>query len=44
MSNMNTDIGGRIDKYNMAVFFLQLAAYNDLVSRTAIIQEMKFFP
>ena len=32
LSNMNTDSTGQIDKYNLAVFFLKLGAYELLVN------------
>ena len=32
LHNMNTDSTGKIDKYNLAVFFLKLAAYEFLVN------------
>ena len=44
MSNMNTDGRGKIDKYNLAVFFLKLAAFNDLVIQDKIEKEMGFHP
>ena len=32
LHNMNTESTGKIDKYNLAVFFLKLAAYEFLVN------------
>ena len=32
IQNMNMDSTGKIDKYNLAVFFLKLAAYESLIN------------
>ena len=44
MSNMNKDAEGNIDKFNLAIFFLKLAAYDHLVKHKWIEQEMDFHP
>ena len=41
-SNMNTDADGKIDKYRMGVFLLNLASYEDLVDRREIQKWMGF--
>ena len=44
MSNMNKDAEGNIDKFNLAIFFLKLAAYDHLVKHKWIEQDMDFHP
>ena len=41
---MNTDGRGKIDKYNMAVFFLKLADFEELIVPVHIEEEMGFVP
>ena len=44
LANMNKDSEGSIDRYNLAVFFLNLAAYEYLVKQKWIEQDMDFHP
>ena len=39
---MNTESNGKIDKYNLAVFFLKLASYEHLVRGSWIESDMGF--
>ena len=36
MSNMDLSVDGKLDKYNLAVFFLRLAQLDDLIGKERI--------
>ena len=44
MSNMEKDDRGSVDKYHLAIFFMKLAAYGDILKQKWIQQDMKFYP
>ena len=44
MGNMNLDKNGKIDKYNLTVFFLKLCSYDFLVEQEWIEKAIEFSP